>query len=498
MEEHRMFTRSFGSRRLASLALVATLITIPGPARAGQRSEPSRAELEDRIRRLERIIQERGLDQPPGKAPAMAPSPAPLEQSQVESIVDDKLKKQKVLAGWNDGFFLQSPNGDFKLKIGGYLQADTRFMPFEKGQTTFDNFYLRRVRSILQGTVYKYFDFKLMPDFGDGKTVLQDAYMDVNYVPYAKFRSGKFKVPLSIERLQSGSDLLFVERSIANNLAPNRDVGFQLFGDTLGGALGYQAGVFDGTTDGGSNDGDTTSDKELGGRAFVQPFTNTSWTYAKGFGLGIAGTYGGQRQGDSESGVAYKTPGRATFFKFVNSKTQSVVANGNRSRVAPQAYYFWGPLGIMGEYINDEQGLRLSTTTTKAKVTTTKITDDSIDNSGWFVQASYVLTGENASYKGVTPINPFDPRQGRWGAFELAARGSEVNISPAAFDEGFATRPDAAGSATEWTGGINWYLNKSFKFQLNYEHTDFDKPTQFGAKTLDHEDVVLTRFQLQF
>src|SRR6185503_12366863 len=148
------------------------------------------------------------------------PAPNQSEQAtnreEVEAIVEDKLKKQKVLAGWKDCFYLESPNGDFKLKLRGYLQADARVFTLEEGDTGTDSLFLRRVRPIFEGTVYKYFDFRIMPDFGGASTVLQDAYARVTYFPYAQLTAGKFKSPMSLERLQSGADLTFIERSIAN------------------------------------------------------------------------------------------------------------------------------------------------------------------------------------------------------------------------------------------------------------------------------------------
>ncbi len=77
-------------------------------------------------------------------------------------------------------------------------------------------FLLRRVRPILQGTVYKYFDFRIMTDFGNGQSTVQDAYADFTYFPQTKFRFGKFKPPVGLERLVSGSEMLFVERALAN------------------------------------------------------------------------------------------------------------------------------------------------------------------------------------------------------------------------------------------------------------------------------------------
>jgi phosphate-selective porin OprO/OprP len=486
MEEHGMFrSKRFGG---AGLVLAGALTLSGGPLSA--EPQPTRAELEDRVRRLEDIIRKHGLDKPSAPPAAAPAAPAGLEPSQVEQIVDDKLKKQKVLAGWEDGFFLESPNGDFKLKLRGYAQADMRFFPLEERDTGTDSLFLRRVRPIFEGTVFKYFDFRIMPDFGGGSTTLQDAYMDVKYLPYARLRAGKYKNPLSLERLESGAELLFVERSIANNLAPSRDVGLGIFGDVLDGALSYQASVFNGTVDSGSSDGDTTSDKEVGARIFTEPFRNLDVAPLKGLGIGAGGNYGNQKEGDNLSGVQYRTAGRSTFFHYATSSSVSILADGDRSRFAPGGYYFWGPVGLMAEYIHSQQGARRTTSSSESKETFT--------NRGWFAQASWVLTGEDASFKMVNPINPFDPRNGRWGAFEVAARGSSVAMDDDIFDLGFASEPNATRSADSWAVGANWYLNRSFKLQANWEHTDFDTEILFGDDLRDSEDVFLTRFQISF
>ena len=39
------------------------------------------------------------------------------------------------------------------------------------------------MRPVLEATAFKLFDFKLMPDFAGGTTVLQDAYADLKFVP---------------------------------------------------------------------------------------------------------------------------------------------------------------------------------------------------------------------------------------------------------------------------------------------------------------------------
>ena len=70
---------------------------------------------------------------------------------------------------------------------------------------------IRRARPIIEGTVFKDIDFKFVPDFGEGKPTIQDAYLDFKYVPQAKLQVGRFKSPFGIERLQSNADTLFTE-----------------------------------------------------------------------------------------------------------------------------------------------------------------------------------------------------------------------------------------------------------------------------------------------
>jgi len=477
-----MRTESIIWKRWLAGAMVAGLVvTGPGASYAG--GAPRSGNVDDRLRALEAEIEQLKRER------AQAAEEAPVGESQVKNIVDEAFKKQKVLAGWQDGFFLQSPSGDFKLKLRGYVQADARFFADEAGDTGTSTFTMRRVRPIFEGTVYKYFDFKIMPDFGGGNTVLQDAYGDIRYFPWASLRAGKFKPPVSLERLQSGADLTFIERSLLQNLVPNRDVGVQLYGDFFDGALSYQTGIFNGSFDGeAGRDNDLTDDKDFAGRIFSLPFKNTDLDPLKGFGFGIAGTFGHQN-GESLSGLAYKTAGRSTYFSY--NADAKVVSRGDHWRVDPQLYYYYGPFGLMGEYAISHQTVE-GTAGGAARA--------DYDANAWFLQASYVVTGEDNTYKSVTPINNFDPRQGRWGAFEIGARVANTDLNNDPLKTKVTTFTLAKGTTNAWayTAGLNWYLNKNYKFQFNYERTDFAGAPSFSGKKKDHEDVLITRFQVSY
>ena len=116
-----MTIREFPTRMITGLALAGLLISLPTASGA-----ESRASLEERVRALERKLEQYESGAKPAPAAAKPPETGTIDSTAVEAIVDDKLKKQKVLAGWQDGFLLQSPNGDFKLKLRGYVQADGR------------------------------------------------------------------------------------------------------------------------------------------------------------------------------------------------------------------------------------------------------------------------------------------------------------------------------------------------------------------------------------
>jgi phosphate-selective porin OprO/OprP len=95
--------------------------------------------------------------------------------------------------------------------------------------------------------------------------------------------------------------------------------------------------------------------------------------------------------------------------------------------------------------------------------------------------------------------DPFDPWNGRWGAFEVGARGSIVDIDPRLFTLGFATEKQSTRRAANWGAVMNWYFNKNFKLQADWEHTEFDNEIEFTNDDFrDHEDVILFQFQLQY
>jgi phosphate-selective porin OprO/OprP len=385
------------------------------------------------------------------------------------------------VAGYKSGFTLASETGDFQLKVTGYTQADGRFTLSDSEGNVTDQFLVRRVRPILTGTVAQYFDFYLMPDFGNGTVVLQDAYIDVHFTPLLRFRAGKLKSPFGLERLQSGQSLLFVERALPNNLVPNRDVGLQVWGELGKGTITYQAAVLDGVTDGGSLDADTNDAKELVARVFVQPWKTKYTSPLKGLGLGLAGSHG-QAVGALRG---YSSVSQVSVFSYATT----VTASGDRARLSPQAWLYLGPVGFLGEYVQARHDVQNVVT---GQATTTA----SLKNSAWSVTGSWLITGEEATYANVKPKSFFVPSAGKWGALQLVARINQLKIDPATFDQGYADAARSVRKATAFAVGVNWIWNNNLKYVLDYEQTRLKGGATGGDRA--EEKSIETRLQLSF
>ena len=396
----------------------------------------------------------------------------------------------------DEGFSLSSQNHDYNLGLGGIIQGDGRFFTSGSDKNVGSTFFLNRVRPILTGTVGKYYSFNITPDFGQGRVTLQDAFINIAYWDYANFKAGKFKAPLDLERLQSDRDLAFSERSEIQNVVPNRDTGGDLHGKFLDGRLTYDAAFMNGVPDNTASDTtdlDNNDGKDFIGRIFATPFERSENQWLKGLGFGFAGSYGDER-GNTTS--IYRTYGMSTWFTY----NKGVTASGLRARLEPQAYYYWRGLGLMAEYAQDEHSLNLftnkGTNPNKHLINRT----DTFTDTGYFAQASYLLTGEDATYGWVKPYHPFDPRNGFWGAWEVAARISNVAAQTRQFQLGFANPSVSAKSATEWAVGVNWYLSHNVKWQFDYANTFFNggAGTTAVPKDRPNESVFESQLQIAF
>jgi len=502
--------------------------------------------LERRIHELESRLEK--FEKATAAAPAPTAAAAPAVNPEVQKLtrkvntLERKLEVQDEVTAANftrlpkfdvgtNGFKISSQDGKHEVRIRGAVQTDGRFFSEDANHLSTDRFEVKQARVWLEGKVFNDIYYKIMPDFAASGNILPDAYLDYAYLPEASLLVGKFKPSLSLERLQGDSDGTFLERAFPTYLASNRDVGVQLHGafsksgfttEVVPGPIDakntftYQVGVMNGSGDDGSpnnNSADLDDNKEFVGRLFAHPFQHTGYSWLEGFGVGVAGTVGDP---NAQALKAQATPiGRTTYLDY--TKTTAIkatatvpstgysapVSNGDQYRIYPQAYWYAGPFGVMAEYAASSQTLSSTKTQILGTKTTNTATNVRQDNSSWQVLASWVVTGEDNSFGAVKPIQNFSPLDGQWGALQLAARWTEMNIDKGTFQ--VLDPSKSASHATAWTLGANWYLNSYALIRADYEQTSFDG----GAGTINSkgfwsggdratEHVFATRFQLSF
>jgi phosphate-selective porin OprO/OprP len=404
-----------------------------------------------------------------------APPPAPAAPATAQPATSPA-QPPPFTAGWQNGFQIQSADGLNRLQVGLLIHADAGFAFDDPAHTLTNTFIGKRVRPYLRGRIADRFEFYLNPDFAGGVLVVQDAYVDTRFSTAFRLRIGKAKVPFGHERLQSASNLLFLERAFPTSIAPNRDVGLQLIGDVVGGTVSYLAGVQNGTPDGASVDLDTNDAKEVAGRLVVRPFSRTPTSVLAGLGFALSGSSG--KQTGAAALPTYRTGViRQAFFSYTGS-----TADGTRNRYSPYVFYYYKAFGGFGEYVRSELPVR------KGNVR------EEIAHAAWQVATSLVLTGEAASEAGVRPRANFDFGNGHWGAIQLAFRVHGLVVEEDAITLGLAT-PGSSREATAWTTGLNWYLNLNIKYAFNFERVVFDDDPSGPRKP---ENVFAFRTQLNF
>jgi phosphate-selective porin OprO/OprP len=147
-------------------------------------------------------------------------------------------------------------------------------------------------------------------------------------------------------------------------------------------------------------------------------------------------------------------------------------------KLNPELAVVYGPFSLQGEYF----------------WTDTDASDvDDPNFTGWYVFGSWFITGESRAYSQssatfgrVKPKNNFSIGGPGWGAFELAARYSTIDLKDADVK---------GGEQYDITGGLNWHLNPNTRIMLNYVYADLK-----DRENVDDDDISVfqARFQVDF
>jgi phosphate-selective porin OprO/OprP len=356
---------------------------------------------------------------------------------------------------WKDSLRFETGNGKVELRIGGRMQADFAFIALDRDladfldtSTTQDGAEVRRGRLYISGTLYDAFDFKFQYDFAGGDADFKDVYVAAKRLPYVqRVQIGHFKEPLSLEELTSSNDITFMERSLANVFSLGRNMGIGTFQTYVDDRVTVAFGAFNDADDFGFG---FSSDEfyDLVGRVTGTPLYEDKGKTLVHLGLNYTHRF---RGGD----VRFRGRPEGHLADYFDD-TKSFHAS-DIDIVMPELAVVLGPFSVQSEVAY-------------AHVQSNELDDP--DFYGLYVETSYFLTGEHRPYKAsqakfdrVKPKKNFLTDKGGWGAWQVAARYSRLDLDNSGAD---------GGVLNDLTLGVNWYLNPNMRIMFNYVFSDLE------------------------
>ena len=417
-----------------------------------------------------------------GASPAAQEKAPDKPQKSVEERLADLEKKSggdALRAYWKDGLRFESADKKYKFRLGGRIHYDGQFFDpddetkaaVETAPTTRieDGTELRRVRIETSGEVSERVDWALAVDFGSGSTSLRGAYASVKDLPFGNVRAGQFKEPYGLEQLTSSNNLVFIERSVMNAFVPAWNAGVMLYDDFASERATWAVGGFRTGTD---TSEVSTDDGAWAGTARI---TGLPYYAEDGKGFVHLGAGYSMRSPTNDTVTFSSKPEANLSPSYVSS---GALAVEDVTLTGLEAAWVAGPFTLSGEY-------------TIASLDGDTGTTSEPDFSAYYVQASYVFTGESRPYsKSTGTLGTIKPTEnafregGGIGAWEVGARMSSIDL----VDDG-----TDGGQLDDLTFGVNWYLNANTRLMVDYILADLD-PSGGGADG----DTNILAFRWQF
>jgi len=401
----------------------------------------------------------------------------------VEGLEKNVGKKNFLAAYWKNGLWLDSADGKFKLKIGGRIQNDWAvYSTDKKVRRQFgrigDGTEFRRARFFMEGSVYGNIKYKFEYDFASSDP-FKDAYIQLRKIPLAgNFTVGHFKEPFSLEELNSSKYMIFMERGLPNVFASGRNIGVRLNRAFMDKRATAAFGLF---REGNPNDVSSTFGNSGTYNATTR-LTMLPWYVEKGRQLLHLGLSYRHAFHDENEQIRFRQRPEAHLGpRFVETPRFNVE---DVDYFNPEVALVYGPASLQFEWMS---------------ALVDRPSGDDIHYGGFYVFGSFFLTGEHRAYKTssgafdrVKPKNNFDWKGG-YGAVELAARYSMLDLNDKDMN---------GGELSNFTFGVNWYLNPNMRFMLNYVRAMLDEDDCYYKGDMgDHcgdADIVQARFMVDF
>lgn len=384
---------------------------------------------------------------------------------------------------WHDGLYFEHPDTLTKIHLGGLIQQDWVF--FGQSQSLLndptigdlqDGVFFRRARFKFDGTAYGILEWDMDAELlADERVTFDGLWIGLKQVPVVgHVRVGHLKIPQGLESVTSNRVSTFTERATIfdaffREFGPGVQAFDQFWDNNATWDVCFHRIDFEG-------DGIDTADGEYAatGRLTFIPYSEEH--DRRLLHLGGSASFRDSKFEAAENEKIIRLRSRpevrdARLLPFFVD-TEAIVADSN-TVLGAEAAWVDGPFSLQAEYV----------ASLVSDPTDGGLTGDDAWFHGYYIQASYFLTGEHRVYDRhhgrfarviphtsawtIDPTSHAHQPRVSWGsgAWEVAARYSRVNLNDADI---------RGGRLSDVTLGVNWYLNANFRIQWNYLYSDRD------------------------
>lgn len=478
----------------------------------------------------------------PEEQPPVPPEPATEEEQRIANLVEKYLQRRPNLSDSSQDQNISALHGSVAgilerlnkktyptVQVNGVFQADAGFFSQDSDskqaygiiQNGAD---FRRARLSAKGSLTETTNYFFQMDFAFfGRPTFTDVWVEQTQIPgLGTVRIGQWKQPFSLEVVSSFRYTTFVERSsLFQAFTPFRHLGTGFYNNSEDLSMTWAASMFTTGQDqyGGTltNTGGFGTAERITYLPYWDECSNGADYLHLGFGhyfnappnkttifrsipemyIGVngAGTIG--TSGQAAPGAFNGTP------FFVNTGNLGV---NNFNVLGSEVLWVRGPLSVQSEamvtLVNQASGVAGTQNLAGGSMAVLP---------GVYGQVGYFLTGEHRPYDRkagaidrIIPKHNFGPWRddnvSGWGAWEVAGRYSYLSLN----DENIH-----GGQMSDYTAGLNWYLNPFWKIQLNYIYSasnyryaaggpSTNAPAPVGTFLGNHTDMFDLRCQMDF
>jgi phosphate-selective porin OprO/OprP len=404
---------------------------------------------------------------------------------------------------WKGAPELSSKDGKFKFKVRGRVMTDYDHIDQDfnvTGRPDVSAVELRRARLGVEGVVFYDVKYKFEADFADNEVAIKDAY-----VAYAglkpkdwgigEIRFGNQYVYNSIEEITSSRFITFMERpAYQEAFFLDRQIGAAILAGSE--HWSFQTGIYGAPV---AEVTDYLQDQNaFSVRGTWAPINRDVNGVHQVLHLGASYRHRDEaddlRAGPNSAssggplGVFPDEPfryrARGADLHLADRFIGTPFAGDSDDLVNLEAAFIWGPFSMQGEYATIKVNTPSAAELGFQSGTVVNAVNPDPTYTGWYVDASYWITGETRTYEADTgeigrpkvkhPML-WGQHQGGWGAWQIAGRYDVLNLSDknttllgwSAVDQQKVSACSICGDQQTWLIGVNWWINDYTRFMLN-------------------------------